>query len=154
LAFYFPPRTAASIFKKALHTEMKFVEMKDNIFFLQRTDWLIIYCFTSCSRIFHLYGDFTITGDGHQTVAYDRRSGPLNREGSLSWHGASVFPVSSEGLFHSFASYDTKGCGGWLSEFGVWNIICVLSFFFVCLFVCLFVYLVWFLLLLLLLLTV
>jgi hypothetical protein len=25
------------------------------------------------------------------------------------WHGASVFPVSSEGLPHSVASYDTRG---------------------------------------------
>jgi hypothetical protein len=25
---------------------------------------LIIYCFTSRSRIFHLYGDVTITGEG------------------------------------------------------------------------------------------
>jgi hypothetical protein len=29
-------------------------------------DWLIIYCFTSHSRIFHLYGDVTITGEGLQ----------------------------------------------------------------------------------------
>jgi hypothetical protein len=27
----------------------------------------------------------------------------------LLWHGASVFPVSSEGLPHLFASYDTHG---------------------------------------------
>jgi hypothetical protein len=27
----------------------------------------------------------------------------------LLWHGASVFPVSSEGLPHSVASYDTRG---------------------------------------------
>jgi hypothetical protein len=30
--------------------------------------WLVIYCFTSRSRIFHLYGDITITGEGHQNV--------------------------------------------------------------------------------------
>jgi hypothetical protein len=29
-------------------------------------DWLIIYCFTSRSRIFHLYGDVTIAGEGLQ----------------------------------------------------------------------------------------
>jgi hypothetical protein len=39
---------------------------------------LIIYCFTSRSRIFHLYGDVTITGEG--------RSGPSSRDGFLSCH--------------------------------------------------------------------
>jgi hypothetical protein len=31
-------------------------------------DWLIIYCFTSRSRLFHFYGDVTITGDGLQNL--------------------------------------------------------------------------------------
>jgi hypothetical protein len=31
-------------------------------------DRLIIYCFTSRSRIFHLHGDVTITGEGLQTL--------------------------------------------------------------------------------------
>jgi hypothetical protein len=31
-------------------------------------DWLIIYCFTSCSRIFHLYGYVTNTGEGLQNL--------------------------------------------------------------------------------------
>jgi hypothetical protein len=31
-------------------------------------DWLIIYCFTSRSRIFHFYGDVTITGKGLQNL--------------------------------------------------------------------------------------
>jgi hypothetical protein len=44
---------------------------------------LIIYCFTSRSRIFHLYGDVIITGTGLQNA---RRSGPLSREGSLPCH--------------------------------------------------------------------
>jgi hypothetical protein len=30
--------------------------------------WLIIYGFTSRSRIFHLYGDVTITGEGLQNL--------------------------------------------------------------------------------------
>jgi hypothetical protein len=30
---------------------------------LHVVEWLIIYCFTSSSRIFHLYGDVTITGE-------------------------------------------------------------------------------------------
>jgi hypothetical protein len=95
-----------------------------------------IYCFTSRSRIVHLYGDVTIAGDGQQNLeAYARYSGSLSREGFLSCHisYASVFPVSSEGqppfnrllqlasgcrgpiltkIFmgsHSVASYDTQG---------------------------------------------
>jgi hypothetical protein len=31
-------------------------------------DCLIIYCFTSRLRIFHLYGDVTITGEGLQNL--------------------------------------------------------------------------------------
>ena len=30
--------------------------------------WLIIYCFTSCSRIFHSYGDITTAGEGLQNL--------------------------------------------------------------------------------------
>jgi hypothetical protein len=40
---------------------------------------LFVYCFMSRSRIFHLYGDVTITGEGLQ-------NGPLSREGALSCH--------------------------------------------------------------------
>jgi hypothetical protein len=47
---------------------------------------LIIYCFTSHSRIFHLYGDVTITGEGLQNLGLCSASGPLSREGSLSCH--------------------------------------------------------------------
>ena len=49
-------------------------------------DWLIVYCLTSLSRIFHWYGDGTIAGEGLQIWAYARHSGPLSREGSLSCH--------------------------------------------------------------------
>jgi hypothetical protein len=31
--------------------------------------WLVIYCFTSRSRIFHLYGDVTIAGEGLQNLS-------------------------------------------------------------------------------------
>jgi hypothetical protein len=55
--------------------------------FVDDYDWLIIYCFTSRSRIFHLYGDVTITGEGLQNLGLDdRRSGPLSRKRSLSCH--------------------------------------------------------------------
>jgi hypothetical protein len=43
-----------------------------------------IYGFTSRSRIFHLYGDVTIAGEGLQNLGLC--SGPLSREGSLSCH--------------------------------------------------------------------
>jgi hypothetical protein len=65
-------------------------------------DWLIIYGFTSRSRIFNLYGDIAITGEGVQNSG-------LWSALSLLWHGASVFPVSSEVPPHSVASYDTQG---------------------------------------------
>jgi hypothetical protein len=66
----------------------------------------------SRSRIFHLYGDVTIVGERQQNIGLC--SVLLSREGSLSCHtccdnGASVFLVSSEGLPHSVASYDTRG---------------------------------------------
>jgi hypothetical protein len=45
-------------------------ELKDStesvampLYDLRHTDWLIIYGFTSRSRIFHLYGDVTIAGE-------------------------------------------------------------------------------------------
>jgi hypothetical protein len=34
----------------------------------QVVHWLIIYCFTSRSRIFHLHGDVAITGEGLQNL--------------------------------------------------------------------------------------
>jgi hypothetical protein len=50
-----------------------------------KIDWLIIYCYTSRSRIFQLYGDVTIAGEGLQNLGL-RSTGPLSREGSLSCH--------------------------------------------------------------------
>jgi hypothetical protein len=75
---------------------------------------MIIYCFTFRSRIFHLYGDVTIiTGEGLQNLglcsalrAFEQ--GRIFIVPHLLWHGASVFPVSSEGPPHSVASYDTQ----------------------------------------------
>jgi hypothetical protein len=77
-------------------------------------DWLIIYCFKSCSRIFHLYGDLTITGEMLQNLGLCSAFRAFEQEGffivpHLLWHGASVFLVSSEGPPHSIASYDTQG---------------------------------------------
>jgi hypothetical protein len=80
-------------------------------------DWLIIYGFTSRSRIFHLYGYVTIAGEGLQNLGLCSALRAIEQGGifivpHLLWHGTSVFPVSSEGPPHLVASYDTRGCGG------------------------------------------
>jgi hypothetical protein len=69
-------------------------------------DWLVIYCFTPCSRISHLQGA--------------KRSHMLGAQGLWAaivplqlWHRASVFPVSTEGPHHSFVFlWYTGGCEG------------------------------------------
>jgi hypothetical protein len=76
-------------------------------------DWLIIYGFTSCSRIFHLYGDFTIAGEGLQNLGLCSALKAFEQGGifivpHLLWHGTSVFPVSSERPPHLVAFYDTQ----------------------------------------------
>jgi hypothetical protein len=65
--------------------------------------WLIIYGFTSRSSIFHLYGDVTIDGEGLQNLGLC-----LALRAIEQGHGASGFPVSSEGPPHLVASYDTR----------------------------------------------
>jgi hypothetical protein len=68
-------------------------------------DWLInwfTYCCTSRSRIFHLYEDVTIVGEGLQNLGLCSTLRVFEQGGIFSvlhllWHGASVFPVSSEG---------------------------------------------------------
>jgi hypothetical protein len=64
-------------------------------------DWLIIYCFTSRSWIFHWYG---VTGEGMQNLGLFSALRVFEQGGvfivchvHLLWHGTSVFPVSSEG---------------------------------------------------------
>jgi hypothetical protein len=79
-----------------------------------KIDWLINYCFTSRSRIFHLYGNVTFTGEGLQNLGLRSALRAFQQGGifivpHLLWHGASVFPVSSEGPPHSVASYNTQG---------------------------------------------
>ena len=75
---------------------------------------MIIYGFTSRSRIFHLYGDVTIAGEGLQKLGLCSALRAFEQGGTfivphLLWHGTSVFPVSSEGPPHLVASYDTRG---------------------------------------------
>jgi hypothetical protein len=70
-------------------------------------DWLIIYCFTSRSRIFHLYEGLQNLGLCLVLRAFEK--GGIFIVPHLLRHGASVFPVSSKGLPHSVASYNTQG---------------------------------------------
>jgi hypothetical protein len=75
---------------------------------------MIVYCFTSRLRIFHLYGYITITSEGLQNLGTCSalrafKKGWIFIVQQLLWQGASVFPVSSKGLFYSIASYDTHG---------------------------------------------
>jgi hypothetical protein len=81
-------------------------------------DWLIIYGFTSRSRIFHLYGDVTIAGEGLQNLGLCSALRAFEQGGifivpHLLWHGTSVSPVSSEGPppFSRLLRH-TRRCGG------------------------------------------
>jgi hypothetical protein len=70
----------------------------------------MIYGFTSRSRIFHVYGDVAIAGDGVQNLGLCSALRAFEQWGifivpHLLWHGTSVFSVSSEGV----ASYNTRG---------------------------------------------
>jgi hypothetical protein len=60
VSIYFNPRIEATIL-----VDCKFPRVST-------AQWLsasaLIYCFTSRSRIFHLYGDVTITGEGLQNL--------------------------------------------------------------------------------------
>jgi hypothetical protein len=75
---------------------------------------LIIYGFTSRSRIFHLYGDVTNADVGLQNLILCSALRAFEHRGifilpHLLWHGTSVFPVSSEGPPQSVASCDSLG---------------------------------------------
>jgi hypothetical protein len=77
-------------------------------------DWLIIYGFTSRSRIFHLYGDVTIASEGLQNLGLCSALRAFEQGGiytvpHLLWHRTSVFLVSSKGQPHLVAFYDTRG---------------------------------------------
>jgi hypothetical protein len=75
---------------------------------------LIIYGFTSRSRIFHSYGDITTAGEELQKFGLCSVLRAFERGGifimpHLLWHGTSFFPISFEGPPQSVASYDTQG---------------------------------------------
>jgi hypothetical protein len=74
---------------------------------------LIIYGFTSPSRICHLYGDVTFAGEGLQNLGLCSALRAFEQGGifivpHLLRNRASIFPASSEGPPHSVASYDTR----------------------------------------------
>ena len=48
--------------------------------------YLFVWGFSLHSRIFHSYGDVTITGEGLQVLTYARHSWPISSEGSLACH--------------------------------------------------------------------
>jgi hypothetical protein len=62
----------------------------------QEICWLVGYCFTSCSRIFYLYGDVSITCEWLQNLGLCSALRAIEQGGifivpHLLWHGASVF---------------------------------------------------------------
>jgi hypothetical protein len=90
--------------------------------FLKRfwlTDWFIIYRFTS--RIFHLYGDITITSEGLQNLDICSALRAFFIMPHLLWHGPSVFrphpkdrPIQSpltthEGMWRIYSTLDPHG---------------------------------------------
>jgi hypothetical protein len=77
-------------------------------------DWLIICCFTSRSRIFHLEG---LQNLGLCSALRAFEQGGIFIMPHLLWHGASVFPVSSEGPppFCRLLRH-TRGCGESIQE--------------------------------------
>jgi hypothetical protein len=73
-----------------------------------KIDSLIIYCFTSYSRFFHLYGNITITREGMQKLGLCSVLRAIQQVGTFILSHTKVFPVSSKGTPHSVASYDTQ----------------------------------------------
>ena len=68
--------------------------------------YFFVWGFSSHSKIFHSYGDVTITGKGLQILTYIRHSWPLCSEGSLEWYtycytGHPLIMVISEDPWHS-----------------------------------------------------
>jgi hypothetical protein len=87
--------------------------------------WLIIIInsFLSCSRMFHLDGDVTITGEGLQNLGLCSALRAFEQGGifivsHLLWHGASVFgvrPIRSpfttrKGMRRTYSNLYPQGC--------------------------------------------
>ena len=60
--------------KKKMHTLMDIILCK----------FAVVWSLSSHSRIFHSYGDVTITGEGLQILTYARHSWPLSSGGSIA----------------------------------------------------------------------
>jgi hypothetical protein len=83
--------------------------MSENIEILSLEWLMIIYGFTSRWKIFHLYGDVTIAGEGLQNLGLCSALRAFEQGGifivlHLLWQGTSVFTVSSKGPPHLVAS--------------------------------------------------
>ena len=83
---------------------VKIVMFRCNIYL--RYCLFVCIFFSSHSRIFHSYGDVTITSEGLQILTYAWHSWPLRSEGSLTCHtycdtGHSFIMVISEEPWHS-----------------------------------------------------
>jgi hypothetical protein len=80
-------------------------------------DWLIICCFTSRWRIFHLYGDVIFAGEGQQnlglcTVRRAFEQGGIYIVPHLLWYGASIFqsPLTThKGMWRIYSNPDPHG---------------------------------------------
>ena len=76
-------------------------------------DWLFIVL-RPAQEYFTYMETVTIAGEGLQNLGLCSALRAFEQGGifivsHLLWHGASVFPVSSEGPLHSVAFYDTQG---------------------------------------------
>jgi hypothetical protein len=74
---------------------------------------MMIYCFTSLSKTFHLYVDVIIVDEGLQTLGLWSAFSAFEQGGMFImlrqlWHWVSVFTVPSERPPHSSASYNMK----------------------------------------------
>jgi hypothetical protein len=113
---FFPPKKIYAIIRIVKHYRSLYSKYWEVIKMnpTHLIDWLIIYSFMSCSRIFNLYGDITIAGEGLQNLGLSLALRAFEQGGifimsHLLWHGTSVFPVSSEGPPHLVTFYDTRG---------------------------------------------
>jgi hypothetical protein len=82
-------------------------------------DWLIIYGFTSRSRIFHLYGDVTIAGEGLQNLGLCSALRTLEQGDLFRATPAVTRGLGFSGLIRSTAAFcrllrHTRGCGGFI----------------------------------------
>jgi hypothetical protein len=84
-------------------------------FDISMIDWLIIYSFTSRSRIFHLYLDVTNAGEGLQNLGLCSALRTFGQGGIfIVPHGTSVFPVrpiqspftTHEGVWRTYSNPD------------------------------------------------